>query len=58
MLISGRLWELFFIKKLKNIVSGGLAAGMEKGFEKGEIFEGLEPRKVSSRRGESTILRF
>ena len=49
---------LFRSKSWKNRGSGRLAAGMEKGSEKGVIFEGLEPRKVSSRRGGSTILRF
>ena len=52
------LAPLFRSKSWKNRGSGRLAASMEKGSEKGVIFEGLEPRKVSSRRGGSTILRF
>ena len=51
------LAHLFRSKSWKGRGSGGLAAGMEKGSEKGVIFEWLEPRKVSSRRGESMILR-
>ena len=52
------LAPLFRLKNWKNRGSGRLAASMEKGSEKGAVFEGLEPRKVSSRRGGSTILRF
>ena len=52
------LAHLFRSKSWKNRGSERLAAGMEKGSEKGVIFEGLEPRKVSSRRGGSRILRF
>ena len=52
------LAPLFRSKSWKNRGSGRLAAGMEKGSEKDVIFEGLDPRKVSSRRGGSTILRF
>ena len=52
------LAHVFRSKSWKNKGLARLAAGVEKGSEKGVIFEWLEPRKVSSRRGESMILRF
>ena len=58
LLILGTLWDLFFIKKLENQSLGTTRGGHEKRVRKNMIFEWLEPRKASPRRGESMILMF